>query len=163
MKISKFAALVAVLATLTIVNTACEDLSSTGAKEHPFSAHGNGKQATKDAPKAKAVKKQGVSMTTSQEQAVGSAQEYLAFDAFSRSGLIDQLHSKAGEGFSLADATFAVDHIKVDWNAEAVKSAKSYLKFTHFSRAGLIDQLSSKAGEGFTKAQAEYAATQVGL
>ena len=99
----------------------------------------------------------------SQQQAIGSAKDYLSFQAFSRKGLIQQLSSKYGEGFSRADATFAVNHIQVDWNKEAVQSAKDYLSTQHFSRAGLIDQLSSSFGEGFTKAQAIYAVNHVGL
>jgi hypothetical protein len=82
---------------------------------------------------------------------------------FSRAGLIQQLSSKAGEGFKRADAVFAVNHIKVDWNKEAVESVKSYLEMSGFSRASLVQQLSSKAGEQFTLAQATYAANRVGL
>ena len=75
---------------------------------------------------------------------------YLDMSGFSRKGLIGQLSSSAGEGFSRADATFAVDHVDVNWNDEAVESAQSYLDMSSFSRQGLIDQLSSSAGEGFT-------------
>jgi len=103
------------------------------------------------------------SMTKSQEQAIGSAESYLAFTAFSRKGLIRQLSSDAGEGFSVADATYAVDHIKVDWNEQAAKKAREYLAMTHFSRAGLIRQLESDAGEGFTHRQAVYGVTKAGL
>ena len=67
------------------------------------------------------------------------------------------------ESAAMADAVFAVDHIKVDWNQQAVLSAKNYLKVSGFSRSGLIEQLSSKAGSGFTMAQATYAANKVGL
>jgi hypothetical protein len=102
-------------------------------------------------------------MTASQEQAVGSAQSYLEYEAYSRKGLIHQLSSSAGEGFSKADATFAVDYLKVDWNEQAARSAKSYLDFMHFSRAGLIHQLESDAGEGFTHAQAVYGVKKAGL
>ncbi len=102
-------------------------------------------------------------MTKSQEQAIRSAESYLSFTAFSRKGLIRQLSSSAGEGFSKADATYAVDHIKVDWNEQAARSAKSYLAFTSFSRAGLIRQLESSAGEGFTHAQAVYGVNKAGL
>jgi hypothetical protein len=102
-------------------------------------------------------------LTKSQEQAIGAAKDYLDISGFSRLGLIDQLSSSAGSGFSKADATFAVDYLKVDWKEQAVRSAKSYLDITHFSRAGLIEQLSSAAGGKFTKAEATYAADQVGL
>ncbi len=110
-------------------------------------------------PKAPAKPK----YTVAEQNAIKSALSYLSYSGFSRVGLIDQLSSKAGEGFKMSDAVFAVNHIKVDWNKEAVESAKSYLNSGAFSRAGLIDQLSSKAGEGFTLAQATYAANHVGL
>jgi hypothetical protein len=101
--------------------------------------------------------------TVSQEQAIGSAKNYLSISGFSRSGLIQQLSSSYGDGFSKADAIFAVNHIKVDWNEQAVRSAKNYLSISHFSRAGLIQQLSSSYGDGYTVAQATYAANHVGL
>jgi hypothetical protein len=103
------------------------------------------------------------SMTASQEQAVGAARDYLEFSAFSRRGLIRQLSSEAGAGFSVKDATFAVDYLKVNWNDQAAKAAKQYLEFTHFSRAGLIRQLESSAGAGFTHKQAVYGASKAGL
>jgi hypothetical protein len=101
--------------------------------------------------------------TAGQENAMESAQQYLDMQGFSRLGLIDQLSSSYGDGYSVADATFAVDHIKVDWNAEAVKAAKAYLDMEGFSRQGLIGQLSSSYGDKFTLAQATYAANHVGL
>lgn len=89
-------------------------------------------------------------LTAGQENAIGSAEDYLAFAAFSRSGLIEQLEF---EGFSAKDATFAVMHIEVDWNEQAAKSAKEYLDMSSFSRSALIEQL---VFEGFTRSQAEY-------
>lgn len=89
-------------------------------------------------------------ISAGQQNAIGSAQQYLEFSAFSRSGLIDQLEY---EGYSTEDATFAVDSLNVDWNEQAAKSARQYLEYTSFSRSGLIDQL---VYEGFTYAQAEY-------
>ena len=61
--------------------------------------------------------------------------------AFSRKGLIEQLSSEYGYGFSKADAIFAVNHIDVNWNKQAAKAAKDYLDFSAFSRNGLIEQL----------------------
>ena len=110
-------------------------------------------QPTKTAPK----------MTASQEQAIGAAESYLDFTHFSRKGLIHQLSSDAGDGFSVADATYAVDHIKVDWNEQAAAAARSYLEMTHFSRQGLIHQLESSAGDGFTHKQAVYGVSKAGL
>ena len=102
-------------------------------------------------------------MTASQENAVGAAENYLDFTAFSKKGLIRQLSSKAGDGYPKADAVFAVNHITVDWNEQAVKAAKNYLDLTSFSRDGLIQQLSSAAGDQYTHAQAVYAVNKVGL
>jgi Host cell surface-exposed lipoprotein len=103
--------------------------------------------------------------TASQQQALDSAQSYLSDgQGFSRAGLIKQLTSKYGEGFSQADATWAVDHSGADWDAQAVMSAKCYMSDGQgFSRASLIDQLTSPYGEQFTYAQAVYAVNQVGL
>lgn len=101
--------------------------------------------------------------TMAQRQAIGSAHDYLQFEAFSKQGLIDQLDSKYGDGYSKAVATYAVTHIRVSWYKQAVKSAKSYLRFEHFSRSGLINQLHSPYGEKFTYRQAVYAANHVGL
>jgi Host cell surface-exposed lipoprotein len=66
------------------------------------------------------------------------------FSAFSRKGLIEQLSSEYGEGFSKADAIYAVNHLDVDWNDQAAKSAKNYLDQSASSRQGLIGQLSSE-------------------
>jgi Host cell surface-exposed lipoprotein len=96
-------------------------------------------------------------MTTSQEQAVGKANDYLDSMAFSRSGLIEQLEY---EGFSTKDAKFAVSHVSVNWNTQAAGSAEDYLDSSHFSRSGLIEQLEY---EGFTHSQAVYGVDKAGL
>ena len=95
--------------------------------------------------------------TASQENAISTAESYLDFGAFSKSGLIDQLKF---EKYSAADARFAVNHITVNWNEQAAKSAASYLDFGSFSRQGLIDQLKF---EGFTTQQATYGVNTTGL
>lgn len=118
-------------------------------------------KASKSAEKKTAAKKTNKStepnMTKAEEQAVGSAEDYLSYQAFSKSGLIEQLKF---EGFSKKDATFAVNHINVNWKKQAAKSAENYLEMQHFSRSGLIDQLQF---EGFTEAQAEYGVDKAGL
>lgn len=93
----------------------------------------------------------------SQKGAIQTAENYLRIKGFSRSGLIEQLKF---EQFSEADATYAVDNIKIDYNEQAKKSAESYMTIKGFSRGGLIDQLKF---EGFTQSQAEYGADSVGL
>lgn len=95
--------------------------------------------------------------SVAQENARRSAESYIDTGAFSRSGLIGQLKY---EGFSRADATYAVDAIAVDWNKQAAKSARSYLDTSGFSRSGLIGQLKY---EGFTQPQATYGVNAVGL
>lgn len=95
--------------------------------------------------------------TVSQENARESAENYLQFTAFSKTGLVDQLEF---EGFSSADAEYAVEHIEVDWMRQAEKSAEDYMEFSAFSRSGLIDQLTF---EGFTPEQAAHGADSVGL
>ncbi|GCD89924.1 Ltp family lipoprotein [Nocardioides sp. LS1] len=102
-------------------------------------------------------------VTLAMENALESARNYLSFSPFSRQGLIDQLSSNYGEGYDLADATWAVSQLKVDWREQAVRSAKSYLEMTSFSRRGLIDQLSSAYGEKYTLAEAIYAVDKIGL
>ena len=89
-------------------------------------------------------------------QAVEKAKSYLRYSSFSRSGLIKQLEF---EGFSNADATYAVDHITVDWNEQAKKKAESYISWMSFSRSSLLSQLKY---EGFTQSQAEYGVKAVG-
>ena len=95
-------------------------------------------------------------LTIGQKNAIAQAESYLAFTAFSRSGLIEQLEF---EGYDTADAEFAVDYIEVDWNEQAAKQAQSYIDMTSFSRQGLIDQL---VFEGYTPEQAEFGVTAVG-
>lgn len=95
-------------------------------------------------------------LTLAQQNAVESAQNYLSFMGFSRTGLIEQLEF---EGFSAEEATFAVDFVAPDWNAEAAEKAQAYLDTMSFSREGLYEQL---AFEGFEPAQIDAALAAVG-
>jgi Host cell surface-exposed lipoprotein len=101
-------------------------------------------------------------MTQQQQSAVASAKNYLGVEAFSLQGLIDQLDSPEGGGYSVGDATIAVNSLSTDWNAQAVLAAKQYLKIEPFSCADLTNQLDSPEGGKFTPAQATYGATQAG-
>lgn len=96
------------------------------------------------------------SISSSQSNALSSANNYLNFMSFSRSGLIDQLEY---EGFSTEDATYAVDHCGADWMEQAVLSAKNYLNTSAFSYTGLIDQLEY---EGFSSEEATHGADNCG-
>jgi hypothetical protein len=101
-------------------------------------------------------------LTAPQINAVRSAEAYLRMSGFSRDGLIQQLSSDAGDSYSVADATAAVDSLIVDWNKNAAKSARAYLDMQGFSCNGLIEQLSSNAGDKYTVAQATYGAREAG-
>ena len=81
---------------------------------------------------------------------------------FSKRGLIAQLSSDAGDGFSVSDARAAVDSLSVDWNEYAAESARQYLSMSGFSCKGLIEQLSSNAGDKYTVAEATYGARKAG-
>jgi hypothetical protein len=103
-----------------------------------------------------------------ENQAIGSATDYLRMDGFSKSGLIDQVKY---EGFSTTNATLGATvaarrmakqkgiTVIFFWKREAYQSAKSYAEFAHFSRSGMIEQLEY---EGFTHKQAVYGAEHVG-
>jgi hypothetical protein len=94
--------------------------------------------------------------TLSQSNARSTAEDYINSSGFSRSGLIDQLKF---EGYSTADATYAVDAIEVDWNEQAARTAQAYLDSSSFSRSGLYDQL---IFEGYTSSQANFGLGAVG-
>ncbi len=97
-------------------------------------------------------------LTGPQKNAVRSAKAYINVMAFSRDGLIHQLSSF--DGYNVADATVAVDSLKIDFNEQAVKSAKQYLNIMGFSCKGLIHQLSSF--DKYTESQATHGAQQAG-
>jgi len=101
-------------------------------------------------------------LTGPQKNAVRSARNYLSISGFSRDGLINQLSSDYGDGYSVADATAAVDSMDIDWNANAARSASQYLSMTGFSCNGLVEQLSSSAGDKYTQAQARHGAQAAG-
>ena len=52
--------------------------------------------------------------TAGQRNALSSAESYLQYSAFSKSGLIKQLKF---EDFSDSEARWAVAHVRVSWNA----------------------------------------------
>jgi Host cell surface-exposed lipoprotein len=102
-------------------------------------------------------------MTPSQQQAVDSAQSYLSDgEGFSEYSLLNQLTSSSGDGFSQADAQFAINYLHPDWYVQALESAKGYMSDGEgFSRSSLLEQLTSTSGDGFTQAQAQYAVNAV--
>jgi hypothetical protein len=123
---------------------------------NPITASAPAKKApAKKAPAPPATKKP--PLTVAQQNAVGSAKDYLSNQHFSRSGLIKQLKF---EGYTTKEATFAVDAIHADWKAQAAGTAEDYLSNQHFSRSGLIAQLKF---EGYTTAQATHGVSKAGL
>lgn len=160
---------VAVMSVSLAGLTACEVPEESGA-----SSAQDGKSGTKSKQKANKGSSESKksssdddekNLSASQGQAVVAAKGYLEMGTgFSRAGLIEQLTSEYGNGFNKADATFAVNYLKPNWNKQAVIAAEGYLDMgTGFSRSGLIEQLTSPAGNQFTQAEAQYAADQVGL
>ena len=95
--------------------------------------------------------------TVSQQNALRKAADYLKYTAFSRTGLIGQLEY---EKYSTGDATWAVDRVTVDWNAQAAKKAKDYLKYSSFSRSRAVRPTDLR---GLHPEQAEYGVSQTGL
>jgi len=91
--------------------------------------------------------------TDTQKNAVALTKIYLDSSmGFSRPKFIEML---ALAGITDADAEYAVETIKVDWNEQAAKLAKVYFgsELLSLSRFGLITQLES---ERFTTEQATY-------
>jgi hypothetical protein len=97
------------------------------------------------------------SETAGQKNARQTAEDYLSTQAFSTKGLLRQLKF---EGYTAADATYAVNAVHANWNQQAAKSAQEYLDTQSFSRIGLIRQLEF---DGFTVSQATYGVNQTGL
>lgn len=95
--------------------------------------------------------------TASQKNAARAAENYIGVMPFSRTGLIKQLEF---DKYTAADAAYAADSLKADWNEQAMKKAKSYLDTMPFSHDALIKQL---AFDGFTPAQAEFGTTKAGI
>jgi hypothetical protein len=103
-------------------------------------------------------------VTTGDANAAGAAANYLSEGSgWSKVGLIAQLDSSFGDGYTVAQATYGVDSQGANWDAQAVLCAKGYLSTGSFSRAGLIAQLDSSYGNQFTYAQAVYGVTGAGL
>jgi predicted 3-demethylubiquinone-9 3-methyltransferase (glyoxalase superfamily) len=144
--------ILALAASAVVGLSACDPVETTEGTTPPAASQDDTKS---ESPKA--------TMTKSQENAVEAAQNYLSLMAFSRDGLIEQLSSDAGDGYSKKDATFAVDSLHIDFNKQAVKAAKNYLDTMPFSCKDLTEQLDSSAGDGYTHAQAVYGASKSGV
>jgi hypothetical protein len=119
------------------------------------------------APPSSATSPAAPPMTASEQSALQAAENYLSVEpGWSYQGLIGQLDSPDGSGFSVADATFAVNNLSPapNWNQQAAIAAKNYQSsIGGFSACSMVQQLDSPDGGQFTQAQAEYGAQSVGL
>ncbi len=145
--------LVGVLLLLVIIAVA----SSGGSDGSDPGASGNTSQDSQNEESAAKEPE----MTSGQANALEAGQNYIDIMPFSKQGLVQQLSSDAGDGYSKADATFAANNVDANWNEEAVEAAEAYLDTMPFSEDALIEQLSSSAGDKFTPAQARQAANKV--
>lgn len=146
-------ALIAEVDKITAEKKAAEDAAAEAAAAEKAAAEDAAAQA---AAEEEAKRQAAASATLEQKNALRKAKDYLAYSAFSYSGLIDQLKY---EGFSDEASTYAVDNCGADWNEQAAKKAQAYMNYSSFSRAGLVDQL---LYEGFSSEQAEYGVTAAG-
>jgi hypothetical protein len=153
--------LLSALAASTLALTACASVETNGSSEPSASAESQSDAKKNKKGSDKSAAKTQPKMTSSQKNALESAQNYIDLSGFSKKGLIKQLSSKAGDGYSKKDATFAANKVGADWKAEAVESAQNYIDLSGFSKKGLIKQLSSSAGDGYTREQATYAVGKV--
>ena len=140
-----FVVLAAAFGIVACGETSSSSSNSAGSGPGPASESGKSKSA-----KPKPVEPTEPSATASQENALGAAESYLDYEAFSKTGLEKQLKF---EGYSAADAHYAATQVGADWNEQAAKAAKSYLEYESFSESGLVQQLEF---EGYTPAEAEY-------
>lgn len=69
----------------------------------------------------------------------------------------------SGAGFTLDEATAAIDGLDVDWNEQAAAAAEQYLEFSDSTCEELLNQLSSSFGEKFTLEQATFGAESTGV
>lgn len=159
-----WAAIAALLLIVGVANAGGEDRADTSTTAPPSASEEADSPTTVARPPAPAPSPPPPppapptpQLTVGQENALATARDYLDYSSFSRTGLIQQLEF---EGYSTADATWAVDQIGADWMQQAAATAKEYMDYSSFSRSGLISQLQY---EGFTPAEAEYGASQVGF
>jgi len=123
------------------------DSNQRGAKQQGGSGQGSGGSGSG-----------GLELTPSQERALRSAQNSLDLEGYSRLALMNYLTQV--KGFTKADAAYAADLLRANWQELAVESAQERVDSTDgYSLTSLIGNL--RADPGFTKADAIYAALHV--
>uniref|UniRef100_UPI0026204172 Ltp family lipoprotein n=1 Tax=uncultured Psychrobacter sp. TaxID=259303 RepID=UPI0026204172 len=98
-------------------------------------------------------------LTNPQKNAVRSAKDWIEYSAYSRKNLIETLSQS--DGYTIDDATAAVDGLNIDWNEQALRSAKDWLEYSGYSRKNLIETFSQS--DGYSQSQATYAAEKAGV
>lgn len=83
----------------------------------------------------------------------------------SKAGIYNELITGHGETFSGEAAHYAMDNLKVDWNANALACAKDYSETFHMSKTRIYKQLKADGeyGEGFTAEEAQYAVDKASI
>lgn len=138
---------------IVMIATGCATGEQTGSTPTPTQATKPKAEPTAEVESGKS-KPVEPSATASQENALQSAEDYLGYESFSKSGLEKQLKF---ESYSAADAQYAANNVGADWNEQAVGSAEAYLEYESFSETGLVQQLEF---EGYTPSQAQYGASK---
>jgi hypothetical protein len=67
------------------------------------------------------------------------------------------LTSEHGEQYPPEAAQYAIENVRVDYNAEALEAAINYLEIMPMSDQELFEQLTSEYGDQFTAEQARFA------
>lgn len=101
------------------------------------------------------TRSKGKAPTSEQTNALAKARSYSDNVHLSKQGIYKQLTSQF-EGFSPADAQYAIDNLETDYNKNALEKAKNYQSNLHMSKNAIYHQLTSQF-EGFTAAEAQYA------
>lgn len=83
-------------------------------------------------------------LTNPQKNAVRSAKDWIEYSAYSRNNLIETLSQS--DGYTIRDATFAVDSLDINWAKQAKKAAKDWIEYSAYSRKNLIETLSQSDG-----------------
>lgn len=94
--------------------------------------------------------------TIGAKNALNKAKQYLAYQAFSNTGLIEQLKF---DGFTVEESTYGVKNCGADWSSQALEKAEQYINYQPFSNTGLTEQLKF---DGFTNEQAQYGVANCG-
>ena len=94
------------------------------------------------------------------QSAFDSAKYYLDNEeGGSKHALLQRVALGVPERYSKAEATYAVNHVRVDWNARAVEGAKGRLESQGLSKRSLMWYLT--AADGYSKSEATYAVSRV--